>query len=66
MGKIDKIYVQFLKLGILCFLIEFKHITILNLNIFRKYNIVCLSLVNATMCLNLIEKPNVPNLRNCI
>ena len=34
------------------FLIEFKHITTLNLNILRKYNIICVSLVNATMCLN--------------
>jgi hypothetical protein len=36
----------------------------LNLNILEKDNIVCVSLVNATICLNSIEKPNVPNLRN--
>jgi hypothetical protein len=38
----------------------------LNLNILEKYNIVCVSLVNATMCLNSIGEPNVLNLRNCI
>ena len=37
----------------------------LNSNILKKDNIVCISLVNATICLNLIEKPNVLNLRNC-
>jgi hypothetical protein len=37
----------------------------LNLNIFRKYNIVCVLLVNTTMRLNSIGEPNVPNLRNC-
>ena len=35
----------------------------LNLNILGKDNIICVSLVNATMCLNSIRKPNVPNLR---
>ena len=30
--------------------------------IFENTNIVCVSLDNATMCLNLIGKPNVPNL----
>ena len=38
---------------------------ILNLNILEKNNIVYVSLVNATMCLNSIEKHNVYNLRNC-
>ena len=37
----------------------------LNLNILEKDNIICVSLVNATMYLNSIEKPNVSNLRNC-
>jgi hypothetical protein len=32
----------------------------LNLNILGKDNIVCVSLVNATMCLNSIGEPNVP------
>ena len=36
----------------------------LNLNILEKDNIVCVSLVNVTMCLNLNKKSNVPNLRN--
>ena len=36
----------------------------LNLNILEKDNIVCISLVNATMCLNSIGESNVPNLRN--
>jgi hypothetical protein len=45
-------------------LIEFKHITALNLNILGKDNIVCVSLINATMCLNSIGEPNVPNLKN--
>ncbi len=44
------------KLG---FLIEFKYITTLNLIILRIYNIICVSLVNATMCLNSIKKPNI-------
>ena len=34
---------------------------ILNLNILGKDNIVCVSLVNAIMCLNSIGEPNVPN-----
>ena len=38
----------------------------LNLNIFEKDNIVCVSLMNATMRLNSIEESNVPNLKNCI
>ena len=38
----------------------------MNLNILEKDNIICVSLINATMCLNLIIEPNVPNLRNCI
>ena len=37
----------------------------LNLNILGKDNIVCISLVNATMCLNSIGEPNVPHLSNC-
>ena len=36
----------------------------MNLNILGKDNIVCVSLVNATMCLNSIIEPNIPNLRN--
>ena len=38
---------------------------ILNLNIFRKDNMVCILLVNE-ICLNSIGEPNVPDLRNCI
>ncbi len=53
MGKTQ---VQFLRLSTLGFQ--------LNLNILGKDNIVCVSLVNATMYLNLIGEPNVPNLRN--
>ena len=34
----------------------------LNLNILGKYNIVCVSLVNATMRLNSIRELNVPNI----
>ena len=30
--------------------------------IFGNTNIVCVSLDNATMCLNSIRKPNIPNL----
>ena len=37
----------------------------LNLNILGKDNIVCVSLVNETMCLNSIGEPNVPHLKNC-
>jgi hypothetical protein len=37
----------------------------LNLNIFGKDNIVCVSLVNAIMYLNLIGETNVPKVRNC-
>ena len=37
----------------------------LNLNILEKNNIVCVSLVNATMGLNSNGEPIVPNLRNC-
>jgi hypothetical protein len=36
----------------------------LNLNIFGKDNIICVSLVNVTMCLNSIGEFNV-DLRNC-
>ena len=36
----------------------------LNLNILEKDNIVCISLINTTMYLNLIGEPNVSNLRN--
>ena len=39
--------------------------SLLNLNIIGKDNIVCISYFNATMCLNLIGEPNVPNLKNC-
>jgi hypothetical protein len=52
-------------LGTLGSLIEFKYITALNLNILGKDNIVCVSLVNANMCLNSIGEPDVFNLRNC-
>jgi hypothetical protein len=37
----------------------------LNLNILGKDNIVYVSLVNETMCLNSIGEPNVLNLKNC-
>ena len=37
----------------------------LNLNIFEKAHIVCISLGNATMSLNSTGDPNVPNLKNC-
>jgi hypothetical protein len=43
---------------------EFKHITAFNLIILGKDDIVCVSLDNATMCLNSIREPNVPNVRN--
>ncbi len=62
MGKTQ---VQFLRLDTLGSLIEFKYIIALNLNILEKNNIVCISLVNATMCLNSIKELKVPNLRNC-
>ena len=39
-------------------------INVLNLNILEKNNIVCVSLVNAIMYLNSIEKLNILNLRN--
>ncbi len=42
------------------FLIELKHKITLNLNIFKKYNIICILLVNTTMYLNSIKEPNVP------
>jgi hypothetical protein len=38
---------------------------ILNLNILGKDNIVCVLLVNVTMCLNSIWELNIFNLRNC-
>ena len=66
------IYLKSLYIG-LCFLLQFlKSSTLssllnsntLNLNILRKDNIVCVSLVNANMCLNSIEESNVSNLRN--
>jgi hypothetical protein len=50
-------------LVILDFSIEFKHIIVLNLIILKKDNIICVSLVNITMCLNSIKKLNIPNLR---
>ncbi len=46
-------------------LIEFKHITTLNLNILGKDNIICVSLVNAIICLNSIGESNILDLRNC-
>ena len=55
-----KIQVQFLRSSTLGSQLN----SILNLNILGKDNIVCISLVNATMCLNLIGELNVPNLRN--
>ena len=61
---LNKTQLQFFRLDILGFLIEFKYIITLNLNILEKYNIICILLVNATMCLNSIREPNVPNLRN--
>ncbi len=51
-------------LGTLGSPIEFKHIIAFNLIILGKDNIICFSLGNASMCLNSIGKPNVPNLRN--
>ena len=50
-----------IKLG---FLIKFKHIFILNLIIFEKYNIIYFLLDNISMYLNSIKKPNVSNLNN--
>ena len=55
-----------LRYNSLGFLIEFKHITALNLNILRKDNIIFVLLVNTTMCLNSIREPNVLNLKNCM
>jgi hypothetical protein len=40
-------------------LIEFKYIITLNLNIFEKYNIICVLFINITMCLNSIGKRNL-------
>jgi hypothetical protein len=48
------------KLG---FPIEFIYIITLNLIILRKYNIVCVSLIDAVMCLNSIKKPDILYLR---
>ncbi len=42
------------------FLIELKQKITINLNILKKYNIICILLVNTTMYLNSIKKPNVP------
>ncbi len=47
-------------------IIEFKHITALNLNILGKDNIIYVSLVNVTMYLNTIRKLNILNLKNGI
>ena len=58
----DKTQVQFYRLSTLGSQLNSNT---LNLNILGKDNIVCVSLVNAIMCLNSIEEPNVPNLRNC-
>ena len=52
-------------LGTLGSSIEFKQITALNLIILGKDNSVCVSLDNATMCLNSFGEPDVPNLKNC-
>ena len=57
-----KTQVQFLRSSTLGFQLNSNT---LNLNILRKDNIICISLINAIMYLNLIEEPNVPNLRNC-
>ena len=54
-----------LRYNTLSSLIEFKHITTLNLNIFEKDKTICVSLINATMCLNSIGESNVSNLRKC-
>ena len=59
-GK-GKTQVQFFRLSILGSQLNSNT---LNLNIFKKDNIVCVSLVNATMCLNLIGEPNVLDLKN--
>jgi hypothetical protein len=38
----------------------------MNLNIFEKDNIICILLINVTIYLNSIKKPNKFNLKNCI
>ncbi len=60
--KKNKTYVQFLRLSTLGFQLN---LNTLNLNILRKDNIICVSLINATMYLNSIVKPNIFDLRNC-
>jgi hypothetical protein len=50
------------------YLIKFKYMVILNLIVIEKDNtIICVSLVNLVMHLNLIEKSNIMHvhLRNC-
>ena len=37
---------------------KLKHITTLNLIIFREYDTISILLVNAIMCLDLLRKPN--------
>ena len=61
MFKKDKTQVQFLRSSTLGFQLNSNT---LNKNILRKDNIVCVSLVNVTMCLNSIRELNVSNLRN--
>ena len=57
----DKTQVQFLRSSTLGFQLNSNTLT---KNILRKDNIVCVSLVNAIMCLNSIKELNVSNLRN--
>ena len=42
--------------------IKFEHMTTLNLIVIRKYNIICLLLVNVAIYLNLIKKPKIYHL----
>ena len=57
-----KTYIQFLRSNTLSSWLDSNT---LNINVFGKDDIVCVSLINATMYLNSIEEPNIPNLRNC-
>ena len=54
-GVLSETWLQiYLRLDKLSYLIEFKHIIALNLNIIKKYNIIFVLLVNVTMYLNSI------------
>ena len=50
----SKTYIQFFRLNTLGSSVEFKHITAFNLIILEKDYIVCVSLDNTIICLNLI------------